>query len=273
MQTLQQLKSVLDTTKGADKQPLVFIGHGHPINAILVNSFTKSLTELGVTLNTPKAICVVSAHWLTGGTWVTTQAKPATIYDFGRFDDRLFEIKYPAPGAPESAHFTSGLLPGKIYEDQNRGLDHGVWTVLRHVFPKADIPIYQLSLDVDLTPQKHMELANSLQVLRKAGVMVIGSGNLVHNLYDIVWDNERAKPFDWAVEFDNRVSGLLQTQNFNALANFQSWGNLALAAHPTYEHYLPLMYVLGMAHQNEGLYTFHEGIDYASISMRSFVIA
>ncbi len=248
------------------KSPILFIGHGSPMNAIADNSFTRSLAELQKIYPTPKAIVCVSAHWITKGTWVTHMAHPRTIHDFGGFPEELFAIQYPAPGSPEIADLICTLIPQVSVDDQNWGLDHGAWSVLRHVYPQANIPVVQLSLDLAQPPQYHYELGKKLKELRNHGVLIIGSGNVVHNLRKIKWE-ENAEPYDWALEFDAWVKENLLQKNYEALIkkfNETPSGKLSI---PTTEHYLPLLYTLGASDENDALNFEFEGIQNGSISM------
>lgn len=255
------------------KMPALFIGHGSPINAIADNAFTRKLEEEGEQLLNlqPEAVLVISAHWLTSGTYVTVNPNPQTIHDFTGFPEELYRIQYPAPGSPASAAETINAVKMiDIKEDTNWGLDHGVWSVLRHMFPLANIPVFQLSIDYRKPPQYHFNLANELKSLRDKGIIVIGSGNIVHNLLLIdVEDN--AKPFGWAVEYDNYVKGYLVTKDYNALLDYTKFGNAYLAV-PTPDHYYPMIYTLGASDKEEELNFIYEEIQNASISMRSFRI-
>jgi len=248
--------------------PVLFIGHGSPMNALQQNSFTESLRKAGVGLPKPKAIMVVSAHWLTKGTFVTASPHPRIIYDFSGFPKEMYDIKYPAPGAADYAKLTTEIDSGRvIMPDHEWGIDHGAWTVLLHMFPKADIPVYQLSIDYKNDLYKHYELASMLKVLRKKGVLIIGSGNITHNLRNIDWNME-AKPFDWAEEFDSRIKGDLLTNNHNDIINYESWGKIAKLAHPSDDHYLPLLYSIGLSDKKDPISFIYEGFHHGSLSMR-----
>lgn len=247
------------------KMPVVFIGHGSPMNAIADNSFTRSLNTLSKKIETPKAILVVSAHWVTGGTFFQSSAKPKTIHDFGGFPRELYEIQYPSPGAPELAKEL-----GLATEDW--GLDHGTWSVLRHIYPEANIPVFQMSLDRSLSFQDHFNLGVKLRELRNQGVLILSSGNIVHNLRQISWE-ENAVAFDWAIEFDDIVKKGIESKDYSSLINIlQDNPTLTKLAHPSYEHYIPLLYVLGASENSDKLTSVFEGIQNASISMRSFIL-
>jgi len=255
------------------RMPVLFIGHGNPMNAIYNNPFTKTLASVGESLKklNPAAILVVSAHWLSNGTRVTVSPNPPTIHDFGGFPDELFQVQYPATGAPELAVFTKNLITSTpVSEDNKWGLDHGAWSILKHMFPLADIPVFQLSLDYKQPPQWHFDLGNELKPLREKGVIIIGSGNIVHNLYMVDF-SETVKAFPWAIEFDENVKTKLLNKDFNALIDYKNLGNSYLAV-PSNDHYLPMMYSLGLAYNNEELKFIYEEIQNATISMRAFKI-
>ena len=261
------------------KMPVLFIGHGSPLNIILDNSFTRSLTALGKRLPKPKAIMVVSAHWLTKGTFVGCVEQPETIYDFYGFAEELYDVVYPCRGASGEAAFVAETLKqAAVTCDTSRGLDHGAWAILRHLYPRADIPVFQLSLDYtfnewDPKPlQYHYDLADGLSELRSRGVLIIGSGNIVHNLGMFDFTNIDAKSFDWAVEFDERVRSNLLSGNHQDLIHYRNMGNSAALAVPTLDHYLPMIYAIALRKKNEPLTFTYEGFQYGSISMRCFQI-
>src|SRR5581483_1643313 len=217
--------------------PVLFVGHGSPMNAIEHNAFTQVLTGLGQTLPRPRAVCVVSAHWTTTGARVLTSGHPRTIHDFYGFPKELYDVEYPAPGAPTEAEQLAS--DPEISRDQQWGLDHGSWSVLRHMYPKADVPAFQLSLDVRRDMNAHLEIGREIRKLRERGVLILGSGNIVHNLRRIDW-NDPHGAYDWAVEFDAKVKEAVEAHDAVALAHPQTWGESLLAsAHPTAEHYLP----------------------------------
>lgn len=251
------------------KMPLLFIGHGSPMNAIERNPFTLALNALGQKLPQPKAIICISAHWLTAGSWVTQMAHPKTNHDFYGFPPPLFAVQYPAPGAPELAHQLQQLIQKPlIHLDQHWGLDHGTWSVMRHIYPQANIPIIQLSIDMAEAPRYHFALGNKLKELRQQGVLIIGSGNIVHNLRVLRW--QAPSPYPWAIEFDQQVKACLVQRDFAALQEqilFTEHGRLSV---PTLDHYLPLLYILGAAELDEPLNFEFEDIQLGSISMRSF---
>ena len=270
---LKELKNITDDFNSSDQWPVIFIGHGNPMNAILNNPFTQSLEILGKSFyEKPNAIMVVSAHWLTSGTYVTVSEKPRIIYDFGGFPEELYHVQYPAKGSPGFARETEQLAKSaKINDDNTWGLDHGAWTVLKHMFPEANIPVFQLSIDVHQPAEYHYQLAKELKLLRNKGILIIGSGNIVHNLYQVNF-SENAKPFDWAIEFDEIVKTKLQKNEYQSLVHYENFGQMAKWAVPTNDHYLPMLYTLGLANANENMTFTFEGIQNASISMRCFKI-
>ncbi len=250
--------------------PLLFVGHGSPMNAIEDNAFSRSWAKLGKELSVPKAILCVSAHWQTRGTKVTAMEQPKTIHDFGGFPKALFDAQYPAPGSPQYAQLTiNQFQAGHISKDYEWGLDHGTWSVLKPMFPKANIPTFQLSLDYTATPQQHVEIAKHLMNLRKKGVLIIGSGNIVHNLGLLNWEGN---PFDWAIEFDELAKTKILNNDLKALADYKNLGKAASLSIPTNEHYLPLLYILALKQKQENISFFNESIEMGSVSMRSLKI-
>jgi 4,5-DOPA dioxygenase extradiol len=273
MSTVKDLKDVFASQKNADSiLPVLFAGHGSPMNAIENNEFTKEWEKVGNTLAKPKAILCISAHWQTRGTMVTAMDKPQTIHDFGGFPQELFDKQYPAPGAPDFAKETKEIVKKTAIElDNTWGLDHGTWSVLSRMFPKADIPTYQLSLDYTQNPEYHYELAHELKELRTKGVLIIGSGNIVHNLRMVSFD--KADGFDWAIEFDEKVKNALEKGDHKSIINYQNYGNAARLAVPTNEHYLPMLYAIALQEKNEKLSFFNAKNLAGSISMRSMIIS
>lgn len=252
------------------KMPLLFIGHGSPMNAILDNDYTKSLATLTTKIPQPKSILMISAHWTTRGTWLTRMERPKTIHDFQGFPSALSEIQYPAAGDPKLVDHIIVTLKdsGLGVDDSEWGLDHGTWSVLRHIYPKANIPVVQLSLDLTKPNLFHFELGAKLKFLREEGVLIMGSGNIVHNLRTIKWEAE-AKPYSWAMEFDLWVKKNLEARNFQPLIDEISKSEAARLSIPTLEHYLPLLYILGASEPDDELSFDYEGVQNASISMRS----
>jgi len=256
------------------RAPAVFISHGTPLNAIWDNRYTRSWSELGRRLGRFDAIVCVSAHWVTQhGAGVTAGSSPPTIHDMYGFPEPLYRVRYPAPGddalAAELANriSTTGVVPSADW-----GYDHGTWSVLVHMFPSADIPVVQLSLDYALPPASHLALGRELRFLRDRNVLILGSGQFVHNLREAgTRGDERMPPYDWAVEFDRVVSGWVDARDFDSVAGFESLGGLALRAHPTYEHFLPLLYVLGASDPGDRLEWVTEGIVSGCHDMRSLL--
>jgi 4,5-DOPA dioxygenase extradiol len=248
--------------------PAFFFGHGNPMNALGGNDFSNSWTTCGAALPKPKAVLSVSAHWYVSGTFVTAVPAPRTIHDFGGFPTQLYQIQYPAPGDPQLAEQIAELLsPLPVKQDRHWGLDHGTWSVLCHVFPEADIPIVQLSIDRTQEPAFHYTLARKLAPLRDEGVLVIGSGNLVHNLQAYAWGRRPVDPLDWAVRFENRVRVCLASGDHQPLIDYPSMGPDAMLAVPTPDHYLPLLYVIALQKKEESVSFPVEGFDGGSVSM------
>ena len=250
-----------------EPMPVLFIGHGNPMNAITQNPYRAKWQELGASLTPPTAILCISAHWQTiDGTLVTMAEPLRTIHDFGGFPPALYAQEYPAPTALAAAKETIAQIP-LIEEDQEWGLDHGSWCVLMAMFPKADIPVYQLSLDVRRSVRQHYDLARQLAFLRRQGVLIIGSGNIVHNLRLA----RSLPPYDWAIEFDHFVKENLENDTPDNLIDYQKFGTAAMLSVPTDEHYLPMIYALALRDSKDELSFFNEGFDMSSISMRSFM--
>jgi 4,5-DOPA dioxygenase extradiol len=262
----------MSSPKKPDAMPVMFIGHGSPMNAVKDNDFTKSLYQLGKTTGSPAAILVISAHWLTmHETAVSTNPNPYTIYDFGGFPEELYHIKYEPPGHPQLAkNLSTNVQSIKIHEDHEMGLDHGAWTVLRHMYADANIPVFQMSIDYAKIPKFHFDLAKELKHLRKKGVLIIGSGNIVHNLGILNWEDEYAQPFDWAAEFDGTVKQKILDHDYLSLVHYHTLGTAAKMSIPTNDHYLPMLYVLGLLEKNENIRFTYEGFQHSGISMRCF---
>jgi 4,5-DOPA dioxygenase extradiol len=252
-----------------EKMPALFIGHGSPMNAIEVNDFTLALKALGTILPIPKAIVVVSAHWLTRGTFVHTAAQPRMIYDMGGFPDELYRVHYPAPGAPtEAEKIISRVQSASVLADASWGFDHGMWSIMLHLFPKANIPVFQLSIDYGKHPAQHLQLAKELDYLRSNGVMLIGSGNITHNLRDFDLANINANPADWALEFDDKIRTWIDAGNHDAIADYQKLGKLSAQAHPEPSHFLPLFYTLGLRDEKDTVTYPYDKFQYGTFSMR-----
>jgi len=254
----------------AVRMPVLFVGHGSPTNAIEDNEFSRSWTEMAKSLPKPKAILCVSAHWETLGTQVTAVESPRTIHDFWGFATELYQLRYPAPGSPSLAALVQQTVPGvAIQLDQDWGLDHGTWSVLHRMYPDADVPVVQLSLDRSQGAHYHYQLGKELAPLRDKGILIVGSGNMVHNLGRIVWQDTA---FDWAAQFDAQLKELILSGDHVALVHYQTLGHAAHLSIPTNEHYLPLLYVLALQAQGEQIRFFTDKVTLGSISMRSLLI-
>ena len=276
MTTLSALKNF---TSGLGEQeqvmPVLFIGHGSPMNGIEDTAFSRRWSQMAKEIPTPKAVLVVSAHWFTKGTKITAMDFPKTIHDFGGFPQELFDVQYPAPGNPVLAKETAELLHSAHVEfDHDWGLDHGAWTITRHMYPEANIPVLQLSIDYTKGPQYHYDLAKELNVLRKKGVLIIGSGNMVHNLRMVAWDrlNDPEYAYDWTIQMNNKFKELIQAGDHKPLINYRSLGKEAMLAIPTPEHYLPLMYTLGLKSSKDDISFFNDKAVGGSLTMTSVKI-
>jgi len=248
--------------------PAVFFGHGNPLNALMKNAYTEGWARIGRSLPRPRAILCISAHWYLPGTAVTAMSSPRTIHDFGGFPRELSQVEYPAPGDPELARRIRHLLdPLPVELDQGWGLDHGTWSVLCHVFPKADVPVVQLSIDESQPALFHYQLGKRLAPLRDEGVLIIGSGNLVHNLHTYAWGRHEVEPFDWAVRFEAQARQAMSQANDSLLVDYELLGKEAMLSAPTPDHYLPLLYVLGLRRAGDAVSFPVEGFDGGSISM------
>jgi 4,5-DOPA dioxygenase extradiol len=256
----------MSDTPAPTRMPALFLAHGNPMNALADNAFTRSLSALAADLPRPKAVLVVSAHWLTRGTNVLTSAFPRTIHDFWGFPPELYEVEYPAPGSPADAGRVHALLPETRLDD-SWGLDHASWAVLRHMWPDADVPVFELSVDMGAPAEHHWQLGERLAPLRDAGVLVAGSGNLVHSFAAIDWDPD-AEPLDWAVEFDEWIARALKSGDRDALVGYESAGRSARLSVPTTDHYLPMLYPAAMRTPDDKVTFPYTGIEMASMSMR-----
>jgi 4,5-DOPA dioxygenase extradiol len=247
------------------RMPAIFFGHGNPMNAILDNPYSQAWSRIGRELPKPKAIVCVSAHWYLAGTLVTSNARPRTIHDFGGFPRPLYQVQYPAPGSEELVRRLQELTGAEPNEEW--GLDHGTWSVLVHVFPEADVPVVQLSIDETQPAQFHYDLGRKLAPLRDEGVLVMGSGNLVHNLHTYAWGKHDPEPFDWAVRFEKSAREWMSAGNDEPLVGYEALGRDAQLSAPTPDHYLPLLYVLGARQEGDRVTYPVEGIDGGSVSM------
>lgn len=254
----------------ASKLPALFIGHGSPTNAIEDNEFTKAWAEMAQSFPVPKAILCISAHWETDGTFVTVTEKPKTIYDFYGFPEPLYQIKYPAPGSPEIAEMIiKNIKNVQILPDAKRGLDHGSWAVLCKMFPEANIPVIQLSLARNMETDFHYKLGKELKFLRGNEVLIVGSGNIVHNLKDMIWGD---RAYEWAISFDEMIKKLILSKDHNSIIDYEKIGMIADLSVPTAEHFLPLFYILALQDENENISFFAERVTLGSISMTSVKI-
>jgi 4,5-DOPA dioxygenase extradiol len=252
----------------ADRLPSIFFGHGNPMNALQSNSYTEAWRAIGKRLPKPRAILAISAHWFVPETGVTVNTSPKTIHDFGGFPRELYRVQYPAPGNPDLARRVRQLLaPLPVELDDAWGLDHGTWSVLRHVYPEADVPVVQLSLDERQPASFHFELGRKLAPLRDEGVLIAGSGNVVHNLHAYAWGRHMPEPYDWAVRFEEQAKRLIAAREYQPLIDYGTLGRDALLAIPTPDHYLPLLYVIAAGQPGDAITFPVEGVDGGSISM------
>lgn len=252
--------------------PVLFIGHGSPMNGIADNVFSQTWHQLGKEIAKPKAVLVISAHWLTSGTHITAMPNPKTIHDFGGFPDELFAVQYPAPGNPELAQATSKLITSThVGLDHDWGLDHGTWTVVRHMYPNADIPVLQLSIDYNKPPQYHYDLARQLKALRKKGVLIIGSGNMVHNLRMVDWKklSEPEYGYDWAIEMNDIFKQKIGNNDFKSLIEYEKLNAAAKLAIPTPDHYYPLLYAMALQDNKDDVSFFNDKLVGGSLTMTS----
>ena len=269
---LNDLENISQQFTTTEKMPVLFLGHGSPMNAIEENQFVKGFRNISREIPKPNAILCISAHWFTNGTFVTAMQNPKTIHDFYGFPKELFEVQYPAPGNPELAKETAELLlPEIVEEDHSWGLDHGAWSVIKHLYPNAEIPVIQLSIDYTKAPQYHFDLAKKLQKLREKGILIIGSGNIVHNLRMVDWKNINTvgAGWDWAVEAREKTNNWLLDGNFQNLIDYQKQGIALQTAVPSPDHYLPLIYSLGLKEKSENLSLFNDELIGGSLSMTS----
>lgn len=258
-----------------EKMPLLFLGHGNPMNAIEENEFVAGFRNIAANIQRPKAILCVSAHWETRGTLVTAMEKPRTIHDFGGFPKALYEVQYPAPGSRELAEVASELVTTTVVgQDYEWGLDHGAWSVIKHLYPNADIPVIQMSLDYMKPTADHYQLAKELSALRQKGILIIGSGNLVHNLRMVDWNRmyEVDFAYDWASEAKEKINNFILNNNHQSLINYKSNGRSFELAIPTPEHFLPLLYILASKDKNDKVALFNDKAIAGSLTMTSVII-
>ena len=253
--------------------PAIFFGHGNPMNAVINNNYTEGWRRMGKQTPKPKAILSISAHWFVPETGVTISTVPRTIHDFGGFPRELYQVQYPAPGDPELARRVKTLLePLQVNLDNSWGLDHGTWSVLRHVYPAADVPVVQLSIDETQPSSFHFDIGRKLAPLRDEGILIVGSGNLVHNLHAYAWGRHAPDPYDWAIRFENEAKEMMLAGEYKPLINYETLGPEARLSIPTPDHYLPLLYVIATRQQGEAITFPIEGVDGGSISMLSVQI-
>lgn len=258
-----------------ETMPVLFLGHGSPMNAIEENEFVAGFRKAAQEIPTPRAIICVSAHWETKGTFVTAMQQPRTIHDFGGFPKALYEVQYPAPGSPELASEVKQTITStEVGLDERWGLDHGAWSVIKHLYPKANVPVLELSIDYTKPPRYHYELAKELASLRKKGVLIVGSGNMVHNLRMVAWDklSEDSYGYDWALEAREKMTNAVLTGNHDTLINYSTQGQAFQLAVPTPEHFIPLLYSLGLTNKGENISLFNDKAVGGSLTMTSVKI-
>lgn len=267
---LNELSHESEFLKRTEKMPILFLGHGSPMNAITENEFVEGWRNIGKTLPKPNAILCVSAHWETKGTYVTAMDKPKTIHDFGGFPKELYEVRYPAPGSPDLAIEAKNLIKkAEVGLDEKWGLDHGCWSVVKHLYPEANVPVIQMSLDYDQSPQYHYHLVKELMPLRNRGVLILGSGNMVHNLSLVSWEkiDESGFGYDWAIEASEKMKKLILSDDHKPLIDYKSQGRAFNLAIPTPEHFLPLLYILSLKETNETISLFNDRAIAGSLTM------
>lgn len=272
--TLQDLNKMASSMSSTGKMPVLFLGHGSPMNAIEENEFVSAFRKLGQELIRPNAILCISAHWETNGTYVTAMQNPRTIHDFGGFPQALFDVQYPAPGSPELAKETKHIISStEVGFDDKWGLDHGAWSVIKHLYPNADIPVIQMSIDYTKPAKYHYELAKEINSLRNKGVLIIGSGNMVHNLRKVAWNRLNEEfAFDWVIEANEKMKSYILSGSHENLINFKSQGKAFDLAIPTPEHYMPLLYTLALKEENETIELFNDKPVGGALTMTSVKI-
>ena len=277
MITLGSFNKITDLLEEQDeKLPVIFMGHGSPMNGIEDNTFSKRWKEMGKEISIPKAVLCISAHWLTNGTKITAMRHPQTIHDFGGFSQALFDVQYPAPGDPDLATETAKMITKtSVGLDHEWGLDHGTWSVVKNMYPLANIPVVQLSIDYNKPMQYHYEMAKELSDLRKKGVLIIGSGNMIHNLGMVAWDkmNVPNYGFDWAIEMNTTFKKYITDKNHQALIDYQKMGPSAMLAIPTPDHYIPLIYALALQDKEDNVTFFNDELVAGSLNMTSVFIS
>lgn len=271
---LKDLNKMTATMSSTEKMPVLFLGHGSPMNAIEENEFVANFRRLGNEMVRPNAILCISAHWETNGTYVTAMQNPPTIHDFGGFPQELFEVQYPAPGSPQLAKQTKAIITKtNVGLDDKWGLDHGAWSVIKHLYPNADIPVIQMSIDYTQPAKYHYELAKELNSLRTKGVLIVGSGNMVHNLRMVSWERlNEVYAYDWTIEANEKMKNFIVNEDHKSLMNFKSQGKAFELAIPTPEHYMPLIYTLALKTKNEEITIFNDKPVGGSLTMTSVKI-
>jgi len=271
---LKYLNKMTASMNNTGKMPVLFLGHGSPMNAIEENEFVQGFRKVGEEIEKPNAILCISAHWETKGTYVTAMQNPRTIHDFGGFPQALFDVQYPAPGSPELAKQTKEIITKtEVGLDDKWGLDHGAWSVIKHLYPNADIPVIQMSIDYTKPARHHYELAKEISKLRQKGVLIIGSGNMVHNLRMVSWKKLNEEfAFDWATEANEKMKSHILSGDFQPLIDFKSQGKAFDLAIPTPEHYLPLLYTLALREEKEEISLFNDKPVGGSLTMTSVKI-
>lgn len=273
--TTDSLAKLTENLKPTSRMPVLFLGHGNPMNAIENNEFTEGFRNISTTIGKPAYILCISAHWETRGTFVTAMERPETIHDFGGFPKELYDVQYNAPGSPLLADEICKISPdSSVKPDLSWGLDHGAWSVIKHLYPDADVPVVELSLDYTKSPQEHFMLAKELEWLRHKGVLIIGSGNIVHNLRRVAWDKIDSGPFgyDWANEADDKIKKFILEEDYKSLINYKAQGPEIQLSVPTPEHYLPLLYAISLRSKNEELIFFNDKAVGGSLTMTSLKI-
>ena len=272
--TLKDLNNMTSTMSSTGKMPVLFLGHGSPMNAIEENEFVSAFRKLGQELIRPNAILCISAHWETNGTYVTAMQNPRTIHDFGGFPQALFDVQYPTPGSPELAKETKHIISStEVGLDDKWGLDHGAWSVIKHLYPNADIPVIQMSIDYTKPAKYHYELAKEINSLRHKGVLIIGSGNMVHNLRKVAWNRLNEEfAYSWTLEANEKMKSFILNEDHQSLINYKSQGKAFDLAIPTPEHYMPLLYTLALKEENETIELFNDKPVGGALTMTSVKI-
>lgn len=273
METLGQFRKFTSALPQTAPMPVLFVGHGSPMNGIETNEFNQKWVEIAAQIPVPAAVLIVSAHWLSKGTRITAMDFPPTIHDFGGFPQALFDVRYPSPGHPELAAITSKLVSSTpVTLDHDWGLDHGAWTIVRHMYPAAEIPVLQLSIDHQKSAQEHYNLAKELSALRKKGVLILSSGNMIHNLRMMNWEMINGGGYDWALELNEKFKTLINNKIHQPLIDYHRLGPAALMAIPTPEHYLPLLYTLALQEDHENVVLFNDNAVGGSLTMTSVLV-